>query len=347
MIAGSRADQKSTDDPLLTYFQPLTPGSSREYGNTGTCCGGTGMESHTKYQETVYLRSADSSALWINLYIPSELSWTEKGFAIKQETNFPRGDTTKLTITGEGPLDIKLRIPAWVRKGFYVTINDAAIPSLTITPGTYLTLSRTWKTGDTISARMPFTLRTERALDRPDVQALMWGPILLQTLGTPPGNQTYHQLSLYRHLKLDGDYARAALTHTCTSSAGDPVFITADGNLTARPYYISDTSAVSSYFQRVEHSVVFGALDTLVPNRKRDDGLPRYDVPVQGITSPGTDGPTFLDVVWDSAPFQTHDEFLEVVKATVREFVEKGLYTQAEGDEIVAGANKAKEDLEG
>ena len=49
MIAGSRADESSTDDPLLTYFQPLTPGATREYGNTGTCCGSSGIESHTKY----------------------------------------------------------------------------------------------------------------------------------------------------------------------------------------------------------------------------------------------------------------------------------------------------------
>ena len=57
------ADTATTTDPQVTYFQPLTPGSARSYGNTGTCCGGTGLENHTKYQETIYLRSADGSAL--------------------------------------------------------------------------------------------------------------------------------------------------------------------------------------------------------------------------------------------------------------------------------------------
>jgi hypothetical protein len=347
MIAGSRADESSTESPLLTYFQPLTPGSSRDFENTGTCCGGTGMESHTKYQETVYLRSADDSTLWVNLYVPSQLNWADKGFVVKQETKFPRDDTVKFTVTGNGPMDIKLRVPAWIRKGFQVTLNNDPISDTAAEPGTYLTLSRTWASGDIIEVRMPFALRIERALDRPDTQALLWGPILLQTMGTPPRSQTYHQLSLYRHLKLDGDYARAAAVQS--SPTGDSIFTFAgsDGNLTARPYYIGDTQAASAYFRRVEPNVVFGALDTKIANRKRNDGLPHYDVPVTNVTSPGNDGPTFLDVLWDSAPFETHEAFVGTVKEVVKSFVERAVFTQQEGEKIVKGASDAKEELEG
>lgn len=346
MIAGSRADTTSADDPLLTYFQPLTPGSNRDYGNTGTCCGGTGMESHTKYQETVYLRSADGSALWVNLYVPSTLTWAEKGFVVEQETDFPRGDTAKFTITGDGgPLDIKLRVPGWIRKGYQVTINGETYSGgEEARPGTYLTLSRTWKSGDVIEVHMPFSLRIERALDRPDTQNIMWGPVLLQVLGTPPGTDgSYWELSLYPHLKLDGDYARAAIAQTGTTTAGDPLF--AAGNLTVRPYYISDTQAASSYFRRVEPAVVFGEIDTGVENRKRDDGLPNYDVPVEGITSPGADGPTFLDLVWDQAPFATHAVFVEAVTTTADAFVAAGVYTAEERDVIVAKAGEAEQEL--
>ncbi|KAF2220383.1 hypothetical protein BDZ85DRAFT_267679 [Elsinoe ampelina] len=108
MIPGSRADTSNTANPQLTYFQPLTPGSNRNYGNTGTCCGGSGLESHTKYQETVYFRTADNSALWINLFVPTVLTWTEKGFTVSQETEFPRGDTVKVTMDGNGQLDVNL-----------------------------------------------------------------------------------------------------------------------------------------------------------------------------------------------------------------------------------------------
>ncbi len=63
---------------------------------------------------------------------------------------------------------------------------------------------------------------------------------------------------------------------------------------------------------------MFGSIATGVPNRKRDDGLPDYDVPVEGIPSPGTDGLTFLDVVWDEAPFHAHGDFVETVRRTAR-----------------------------
>lgn len=350
MITGSRGDEDSGEDPLLTYFQPLSPGTPRDFGNTGTCCGGTGMESHTKYQETVYLRSADGSALWVNLYVPSTLTWEDRGFTVEQETAFPREGAAKLTVNGEGPLDIKLRVPAWVRKGFQVTINGQAQAGAEAQPGTYMTISRTWAAGDVVEVQMPFTIRTERALDRPDTQAIMWGPVLLQTVGTPPrgsANDTFWQLSLYRHLKLDGDYSRAAITQTGRNAAGDPIFTTAQsaGNLTVRPYYVSDSQPVSSYFRRAEPDVVFGSVAAGVANRKRNDGLPNYDVPVSGVASPGKDGPTFLDVVWDNAPFASHAEFVDTVKSTADQFVAAGVYTAVERDVIVAKAGEAERDL--
>ncbi|GJN82015.1 hypothetical protein PLIIFM63780_005551 [Purpureocillium lilacinum] len=344
MIAGSRADTSNNSDPQVTYFQPLTPGTVRDFGNTGTCCGGTGMESHTKYQETVYFRSADGSALWVNLYIPSTLNWAARGFKVKQETTFPRADTAKFTIDGQGPLDLKLRVPGWVRKGFKVTINGHAIPGAEAKPGSYLTLSRTWKRGDVVEVKMPFTIRAERALDRPDTESLMWGPVVLQIIGNATTESGYHELSLYRYLKRDGDYSRAAVKQHGTTSIGDPLFKTTDG-LLVRPYYIGDQSATSSYFRRVEPDVVFGTINTKVPNRKRNDHLPNYDVPVEGVTSPGTDGPTFLDVVWDQAPFATHAAFIHAVTSTANAFVKDGTYTSKERDIIIKKAQAAEKEL--
>lgn len=349
MIAGSREDRRSADDPLLTYFQPLSPGAGREYGNTGTCCGGTGMESHSKYQESVYFRSADGSALWINLFVPATVTWEERGFTVKQETDFPRGDKATFTVDGEGALDINLRVPAWVGEGYSVTVNGETQEEVKAEPGTYLTLSRTWEAGDIIEVHMPFGIRIERALDRPDTQSLMWGPIVLQIVGNPNhGNETgaFWELTLYKHLRLDGDYSRAAITQSETTSAGDTLFSTADGNLTLRPYYIADAQQVSSYFRRVEPEVVFGSLSTGVPNHKRDDGLPNYDVPVEGIESPGTDGPTFLDLVWDQAPFADHSAFIETVSETADEFVAAGVYTAEERDVIVEKAKAAEQELD-
>ncbi|MEU5725526.1 beta-L-arabinofuranosidase domain-containing protein [Micromonospora sp. NPDC047738] len=341
MIVGSRADSTSVSNPQVTYFQPLTPGTSRSYGNTGTCCGGTGVENHTKYQETIYFKSADGSTLWVNLFVPSTLTWAEKGFTITQETSYPRDDRTKLVVDGSGQLDIKLRVPGWVQRGFFVTINGADA-QVNAKPGTYVTLSRTWQPGDTIEIRMPFSIRIERAVDRPDTQAIFWGPLLMQILGNPGGGN-YRELSLYRHLKRDGDYARSAITHASTTAAGDMLFTT--HGFTLRPYYISDSQAASSYFRRVEPTIVFGSIDTGVPNYKRNDGLPNYDVPVTGIPSPGTDGLTFLDLVWDQAPFTNHGGFQSAVARTADAFLAAGIFTQAEKDLVVSSAAHAKNEL--
>ena len=124
-ILASRRNVDSATDPLLTYFIPMRPGASRSYGNLGTCCGGTGLESHTKFQDSIYFRSADDSTLYVNLYMASVLSWPEKGFTIKQSTDYPTDPTgtTTLTVEGSGRLTVKLRVPYWVEKGFTVRVN--------------------------------------------------------------------------------------------------------------------------------------------------------------------------------------------------------------------------------
>ncbi|MFD0742065.1 glycoside hydrolase family 127 protein [Phytohabitans flavus] len=88
-ILGSRRDVDSTTNPSVTYFLPLTPGSVRGFGNTGTCCGGSGLENHTKYQESIYFRSAENDALYVNLYVGSTLHWAARGFTVTQVTDFP------------------------------------------------------------------------------------------------------------------------------------------------------------------------------------------------------------------------------------------------------------------
>lgn len=335
-LAGSRGDSTSVSNPQVTYFQPLTPGSSKGYSNTGTCCGGTGLEIHTKYQESVYSRSADNSALWVNLYVPSTLTWAEKGIVVSQETAFPRQDSTRITIqSGGGLFDLNLRIPAWVERGFTVQINGRPAPIRSAEPGTYSTIRRAWRPGDVIDISMPFSIRIERAIDRPDTQSIMWGPLLMPILGNPGGG-TYRQLSLYRYLKLDGDYSRTAITASGRSAAGDQLFTTHGFNL--RPWYVGDTQTHSAYFRRLEPQIVFGSIDSGVPNVKRNDGLPKYDVPVQGIPQPGTDGLTFLDVVWDNAPFKNHGAFVSAVAKTADEFVGLGLLTEDQKDTLVSTA---------
>lgn len=340
MIAGQRADTDNVSNPQVTYFQPLTPGATRSYGNTGTCDGGTGMENHTKYQETIYFRSADGSTLWVNLYAASTLTWADRGFTIIQRTDFPREQGTTLTVNGSGPLDIRLRVPGWVQHGpdgFVVSVNGRRATVPPARPGGHLTLSRTWSPGDTIKVSMPFTVRIERAIDRPDTQTIFWGPLMMPIVGDPGGGH-FPELTLYRYLKRDGDYSRTAIMRS-----GDQIF-TVQG-LTLRPQYVGDTEPQSPYFRRVEPEVVFGSIATGVPNRKRDDNLPDYDVPVQGVTSPGDEGLTFLDVLWNAAPFATHGDFVHRVEHVAGDWMKAGLFTETERDTVIRCASQANREL--
>jgi hypothetical protein len=165
----------------------------------------------------------------------------------------------------------------------------------------------------------------------------MYGPLAYPIVGSVPAGQ-FQQLTLYRHLKLDGDYARTAITK------GSGVTLTA-GGLTLRPQYVGDTQQQSMYFRRVEPEIVFGSIATGVPNVKRDDDLPNYDVPVTGITSPGDDGLTFLDIVWDQAPFANHGAFVSAVTATADAFAGAGTLTNAQRATVIAAAASAEQEL--
>src|SRR5262245_51978633 len=137
-----------------TYHVPLNPGAQKRFGNAEmkgfTCCNGTAIESNTKLQDSIYFRSADNKALYVNLFVPSTLTWKDRHVTLQQATDFPYGDTTRLVVKGEGgPFDVKIRVPRWSKRGFFVKINGRE-EKVKATPGTYLTLSRTWKENDAI-----------------------------------------------------------------------------------------------------------------------------------------------------------------------------------------------------
>ena len=204
-ILASRRDSDSITSPEVTYFIPVRPGEARSYGNVGTCCGGTGLENHTKYQDSIYFRSADDATLYVNLYIPSMLEWREKGFTLEQRTRYPFEGASTLTVTGNGRLAFMLRVPSWVRRGYTVSVNGAP-QRITATPGEYVRLDRQWRSGDRIEIAMPLSFRAERTIDDPSVQSIFYGPTLLAAQA-PVASTTLEtgliNVSLYKHFKLD------------------------------------------------------------------------------------------------------------------------------------------------
>jgi DUF1680 family protein len=312
-ILASRRNTDSTMDPLLTYFIPMRPGASRSYGNLGTCCGGTGLESHTKFQDSIYFRSKDDSTLYVNLYLASVLSWPDKGFTITQSTNYPAdpsGETT-LTVQGSGRLTVKLRVPYWVQKEFTVRVNGIR-QQVNAKPGGYVTLDRRWNRGDKIRISMPFTLRVEKALDIPTTQSIAYGPVPMVAASD---ETTYRQFSFYQNFTLSGDLTDAVTPTT-------PMNFTTNG-LPLVPLYINNTNRYHAYFQRVEPKIVFGGVDSGVPNRTRDDT-------------------TFLDAVWAKAPFDNRAKFVATVTLTAADWASAGVFTTGERNQIVSAAARAK-----
>ncbi len=172
-----------------TYHVPLNAGAAKQFSNGDmsgfTCCNGTALESSTKLQNSIYFKSADNKALYVNLFVPSTLNWSEKNITVKQTTAFPKEDHTLLTISGNGDFDLNVRVPHWATKGFFVKINGEN-EAVKAEPGSYLTISRKWKDGDTIELRMPFHFYLEPVMDQQNIASLFYGPILLAAQESGP-----------------------------------------------------------------------------------------------------------------------------------------------------------------
>ncbi len=327
-ILGSRRDIDSVMTPEVTYFVPVRPGEKRSYGNAGTCCGGTGMENQTKYQDSIYFRSADDLALYVNLYIPSVLDWREKKFTIEQVTRYPFEGASTLTVRGNGRLAVKLRVPAWTRRGYTVAVNGAPQP-LVATPGSYVTIDRQWRSGDRIDITMPLSFRAERTIDDPTVQSIFYGPTLLAVQAAPVGGTLATGLmdfSLYRHYKLTGDFATGM-----AAVADKPLHFNTNGQ-TLAPFFVADpqpgaTHPYHMYVRRHEPSIVFGSIDAGVANSKRDDGV------------------TFLDAVWSGAPFADQTRFVAAVERVATEWTTAGRTTAPDQAAIMDAARRAERDL--
>ena len=95
--------------------------------DTFTCCSGTYLQNLADYHNLIYYKDADS--LYVNLYVPSEVTWTRRGgtVVLEQQTRYPEAETSVLTVKTARParFAIKLRVPQWTR-GMRVTINGAA-----------------------------------------------------------------------------------------------------------------------------------------------------------------------------------------------------------------------------
>ncbi len=178
--------QQDPESGMVTYFLPLLSGSHKVYStqeNSFWCCVGSGFENHAKYGEAIYYHN--DKGIYINLFIPSQVEWKEKGLTIRQETAFPAEETTTLTLHTAHPVSttVYLRYPSWSEKPT-VTVNGKKV-NTSQKPGSYIAVTRQWKEGDRIKATYPMQIQLEVTPDNPKKAALLYGPVVLAgALGT-------------------------------------------------------------------------------------------------------------------------------------------------------------------
>jgi uncharacterized protein len=163
------------------YYLGIVPGSWRTFAtvyDSFWCCNGTGVEEYGKLNDSIYFY--DENSLYVNLFIPSELNWTEKGIRVRQTNRFPEVASTHLAIDAKQPSKFALhvRIPAWVADFPTIKVNGK-VAEVSATPGSYVTILRTWRKGDQVEVALPMRLHIESMPDDRTMQAILYGPLVL------------------------------------------------------------------------------------------------------------------------------------------------------------------------
>lgn len=173
----------STQEPEkggFVYFTPIRPNHYRVYSQPETsmwCCVGSGLENHTKYGELIYSHSEND--VFLNLFIPSELNWKEKGLQLTQTNNFPYENATELILKlkKSKTFSVNIRYPKWA-KNLQILVNGKSEP-FTATPSHYINLKRNWKNGDKIVVQFTMETKLEYLPDGSNWAAFVRGPIVL------------------------------------------------------------------------------------------------------------------------------------------------------------------------
>jgi DUF1680 family protein len=190
-----------TQDPSepghMLYSYPLGEGVSKPtsvgggsvgYGSqfdSFWCCYTTAIDQWTKMSDSIYFNQNENeiSSVYINLFVSSQLDWTEKKLSIRQITNFPRETMTNFTLTtlmDQVSINIYLRVPSWiVSNQSWIEINDIR-QEIDLIPSTYIHLPiMNWKNNDRIVYNMIMKLHVEPINDNSKLVSILYGPIVL------------------------------------------------------------------------------------------------------------------------------------------------------------------------
>ena len=155
-----------------------------------TCCAGQGTRLIGSLPEHIY--SLASDGLYVNLFEPSAIDWTEGGASLRMKmlTRFPFDREVRLQFSAARPTQakIRVRVPSWATGEMAVTVNGKLAGSGK--PGSYVVLDRAWAEGDIAGFTLPAALVASRytgedQIPDHDRYTVSFGPILLAAVGAP------------------------------------------------------------------------------------------------------------------------------------------------------------------
>ena len=156
----------------VLYQYAVGLNASKPWGNEtpqSTCCGGTGVENHVKYQEAAYFTGADT--LWVALYLPTTARWEAKRVTIQQDCEWPAQRSILTFPEAKKTFVLKLRVPYWATEGFDIQVNGKSVANR-YQPCSYVTLPlRRWTKEDKVEVIMPYTRHIDFGPDKMEVAA--------------------------------------------------------------------------------------------------------------------------------------------------------------------------------
>lgn len=172
------ASQEKRATGESTYFFPLGPGMKKEFLHENSCCHGTGMESQFKYREGIFFE--DTESIYVNLFVPSEMTWKDRDVYIRQEMNCDRPERVKIFAKGSGLNALKIRKPSWVEE-YQIKVDGKQVEIRPEEKGYFRILSG-FSNGVEIELEFPHHFRILRTPDEKQKAAVKYGPYVLAAL---------------------------------------------------------------------------------------------------------------------------------------------------------------------
>jgi uncharacterized protein len=205
------------------------------YKQKWPCCAGTLLQSVADFPLNLYFH--DGTGVYVSQYAGSELRWSVNGVpvALVQTTAYPESERIEIRVDPASPVDfaVRLRIPGWLEQRARIEVNGKTA-RVKAERGSFASIARRWRKGDTIALELPFSTRTAAIEERaPETVAVLRGPVMLTAID-PPAELTIARAALSRMAQVSG----APLEFDCETAAG---------TVRLRPFYRVGRETYSAY----------------------------------------------------------------------------------------------------